>query len=483
MEHKAYFDQFLKNTVNIDQARLDSLRTSINAIQDYISGSDYGTKIKYFREQGSLAHGTIIKPLPKQAFDADIVMVVSENDSWEPKNYLQDLKRIFKDSAVYGDKARLSDVCVTLDYANEKKIDILPIFRAKDEDDNLHICHHRYSQLIRSEPIEFTGWLIAKNKLSGGNSFRKVTRIIKYIRNHKKTFSCPSVLLTTIIGLQITDKDKDSDAFSSVPKSLTTIFERISTYLAPYNETPIVKNPSESLANEDLGKLWTKEKFLNFKKCIDRYAEWARDALNENDHDESLKKWQKLLGDEFGKNKETKSIASAVENTQATEALPLVADAAHSDSLVDIIISKGIRILKGNFYNPPHLHQAPWPTSEETSICEISASYHESKHGRFIHAATDGAALSPRGALKFQCNTFGLRYDTSEYFVQWRVTNTGIAAKLKGKMRGDFYMQDGSFTRWEALSYRGVHFIEAFVIREYDRKIACKSRPFNVVIK
>lgn len=43
-------------------------------------------------------------------------------------------------------------------------------------------------------------------------------------------------------------------------------------------------------------------------------------------------------------------------------------------------------------------------------------------------------------------------------------------------------MQEGHFTRWEALSYRGVHFVEAFVIRSADNKLAAKSSSFTVVI-
>ncbi len=68
MEHKSYFNDFLQNVVDIDQGRLDSLDTSITAIQNYLLESNYGTKIHFFRRQGSLAHGTIIKPLSGQEF-------------------------------------------------------------------------------------------------------------------------------------------------------------------------------------------------------------------------------------------------------------------------------------------------------------------------------------------------------------------------------------------------------------------------------
>ena len=240
MEHKSYFDDFLNDVVNIDQGRLDSLETSISAIQDCIVGSDYDTKVRFFRKQGSLAHNTIIRPLAGKEFDADIVMVVAENSDWEPKDYLLDLRRVLKNNATYKDKAHLSDVCVTLNYARDKKIDILPIFEASNEDNAHHICHHRHNEFLRSEPLEFTNWLVDRNKLSGGNSFRKVTRIMKYIRSLKTSFTCPSVLLTALIGYRITDNDKDSDAFSSVPKTFVTVLERLNAYVGTYDDVPEV---------------------------------------------------------------------------------------------------------------------------------------------------------------------------------------------------------------------------------------------------
>ena len=468
--------------VNIDQGRLDSLDTSIAAIQDYILESDYGARIRFFRRQGSLAHGTIIRPLSGQEFDADIVMVVAENTDWEPKNYLLDLRRALWASSTYKDKAHLSDVCVTLNYARDKKIDILPIFEVAEQDNELNICHHRHNHLIRSEPLEFTSWLIDRNKLSGGNSFRKVTRILKYIRSHKKSFTCPSVLLTALIGYRITDNDRGSDAFSSVPKTFVTILDRLDAYLAPYNDIPEVINPSPSLNYEDLGDMWTTDQFRNFKNKINVYARWTRDALAEEDHNASLTKWQKLLGDEFGAGKE-KTEAARNFLAAKSETVMLAIDAGRSDSLVEAVLRSGARILNATFYRPPHLRPSTWPASGETALCYVSATYHAGSKGGSGVDADDGAALPGTGWLRFTCTPFRLQYEKTEYFVQWRVTNTGFVAKMKGQMRGDFYVQDGQFSKWESLTYRGVHFVEAFVIRKYDNTLACKSAPFNVVIR
>lgn len=482
MEHKSYFDDFLTNVVNIDQGRLDSLDRSITAIQNYLSESDYGTKIRFFRRQGSLAHGTIIKPLSGQEFDADIVMVVAENTEWEPKDYLVDLRRALWASSTYRDKASLSDVCVTLKYARDKKIDILPIFEVADEDNELNICHHRHNHTIRSEPLEFTGWLVDRNKLSGGNSFRKMTRVLKFIRSHKKSFTCPSVLLTALIGYRITDNDQGSDAFSSIPKTLVTILDRLDAYLAPYSDVPEVLNPSPSLDYEDFGEMWTTEQFRNFKNKIHLYASWARDALAEEDHNLSLEKWRKLLGDKFGAGKEKIEAARNVLAAKS-ETVVLANDAAHSDSLVEAVMRSGVRILQATFYRPPHLQPSTWPASGETASCYVSATYHSGGKSAPGVAVDEGAALPGAGWLRFTCAPLLLQYDKTEYFVQWRVTNTGFVAKMKGQMRGNFYVQDGQFSKWERLNYRGVHFVEAFVIRKYDNTLACKSAPYNVVIR
>lgn len=482
MEHKSYFDDFLNDVVNIDQGRLDSLDTSITAIQNCIMGSDYDTKVRFFRKQGSLAHNTIIKPLAGKEFDADIVMVVAENSDWEAKDYLLDLRRVLKNNTTYKDKAHLSDVCVTLNYARDKKIDILPIFEASDEDNALHICHHRHNEFLRSEPIEFTNWLVDRNKLSGGNSFRKVTRIMKYIRSLKTSFTCPSVLLTALIGYSITDNDKGSDAFSSVPKTFVTVLERLNAYVGMYDDVPEVMNPSPSLGDENLADLWTADQFKNFKFKMSLYATWARDALDEEDHNASLKKWRRLLGNKFGEEKDKTEAARNVLAIQSETAI-LANDAGHSDSLVASVITKGVGILSAAFYRPPHLQQPVWPTAGEAATCYISATFHTSGRNGSGVAVSDGTVLPGSGALRFTCTPFNLRYDKTEYFVKWRVTNTGFVAKMKGAMRGGFNTQDGQFLKWENLAYRGVHFVEAFVIRKYDDTLACKSAPYHVVIK
>ena len=214
------------------------------------------------------------------------------------------------------------------------------------------------------------------------------------------------------------------------------------------------------------------------------YSTWINDAYDEPDHNESLRKWRRLFGDKFAEGKDLAvQVASQRSSDSWLQETHFSTDAAHPDSLVERVLALGVRFLGPAFYNPPHLVHADWAESGENGRCIISASYHNHRGGALTKTINDGEPLSPNGHLKFTAGTFGLSLPKDSYYVKWRVTNTGLIAKMKGQMRGDFYVQEGHFTRWESLSYRGIHFVEAFVIRRTDGKVSAKSAPFNVVIK
>ena len=63
------------------------------------------------------------------------------------------------------------------------------------------------------------------------------------------------------------------------------------------------------------------------------------------------------------------------------------------------------------------------------------------------------------------------------------MTNTDEAARRANALRGDYYRSDEPGIRWEQLSYRDVHMVEAFLIRKADDTLLGKSDPFYVVIE
>ena len=86
--------------------------------------------------------------------------------------------------------------------------------------------------------------------------------------------------------------------------------------------------------------------------------------------------------------------------------------------------------------------------------------------------------------LNFKAYTStGLPFDPTDYKVMWRVTNTDEAAADHNELRGNFVNPENDNSRWESLKYRGVHLVEAFVIRRRDDKIAGKSPAYRVMIE
>ena len=89
-----------------------------------------------------------------------------------------------------------------------------------------------------------------------------MTRLLKYMRDHKGNFTAPSVLLTTLIGNTV----DGTGEFGSVPDALHTVMSRIDAFLQAHPRMPAIANP----------------------------------ALPSEDHNASVKKWRAVFGDDFG---------------------------------------------------------------------------------------------------------------------------------------------------------------------------------------
>jgi hypothetical protein len=224
MKHVDLFNDFLRDTVNLNDTRIKELETSTEAIKNAVRASDWEPHLHGWMEQGSWAHKTIIKPVDQGEFDADLIVFVQPVDGWDAAKYLDTLLAAFKANGTYKDMAKRWSHCVTITYANDKKIDVAPVVVNRGGFQRLEVCDHDTNQFERTEPEQYTDWLVKQNSYSGSNSFRKVTRLIKYLRDIKTRFTCSSVLLTTILGYRISPADQGSALFADTPTALKTVF-------------------------------------------------------------------------------------------------------------------------------------------------------------------------------------------------------------------------------------------------------------------
>ncbi|MEW5942763.1 MAG: cyclic GMP-AMP synthase DncV-like nucleotidyltransferase [Pseudomonadota bacterium] len=439
-------NEFLANTVNINQSRIDTLTDRVAAVTSFLKDSE--TFEDCFVEvvpQGSYAHKTIIKPSEKKPeFDADILFYVTEVEGWEPKDYIEQLYQLLRENGTYRDKAIKQTRCVTINYVGEFSLDVVPCIRR----DGLlfweteHVLNALTNQEEPTRPKEYTEWLLEQDKTLGNHQLVKVVRLAKYLRDIKQTFSVKSILLTTLLGMQVDDWDGllPGSQFSDLPTSLKTLFNRLDKWLQDRPDMPIVKNPV--LGNEDFNRHWDQDKYSNFRDRWHIYTTWINDAYDEEGRQESILKWRRVFGEEYAKGVETAKAAST-----ATAALPI----------------------------PAHCEKPRWPVQNLAPV-NIKATVHRSKEGQAIeNLSSDGRALEKNLWLRFEVRnnyTAGIK-------LYWQVVNNGEeAGRVNGGLRGNIFA--GSFVQWESTSYRGKHWVECFAID--SKKNICIGRSGRFIV-
>jgi hypothetical protein len=484
MKLTEHFKAFLDDTVNLNATRLEQLESSVGTIKDFIEAAEWKPRVKYFTEQGSWAHRTIIRPVEDKAFDADLVVMLESVPDWEARDYLTTLRAIFADHGTYKDKVRRFSHCITIEYAGERKIDIAPCVVGRLGGSSEEVCNHDANAFEPSAPDSYTQWLVERNSWTGGHALRKVTRLLKYLRDIKGTFTCPSFLLTTLLGERIMSTDADNTtSFADVPTALRTIVVRLDDWLQLRSARPRITNPV--LASEVVSDLWSDEQYANFRNKVHQYREWIDDAYEETDRDESIGKWRRVFGDEFAKSVAIDKAA------RVTEAARLVLSSARgvietaSADLVALFSRFGRDALPPGFDALPHKERPPWKRARHGTVAvQVIASLHADKQGVKERDLGSGEGPLKKGRwLRFVVRTrdgfeFGREHD-----LRWRVTNTDREAHQAKCLRGGFEKSNDGHSHWESLAYRGVHTVEAFVVRRNDGVLVAQSGPFYVVVE
>ena len=260
------FKTFLSSEVNLNDTRVSQLGASVEAVQKAIKTSSWGPKILDFDAHGSWAHGTIIKPGTGGEFDADLLVIVEPVEGWEAKDYVNKLGAVFDGHSTYKDKVHRYSHCVTIEYVGERRIDIAPCIKGRQWPNAYEVCNRSTNEFETTAALEYTDWVVGRNGVVGGNDLKKVTRLLKYLRDIKTNFTCPSFLFTTLVGMHIYDSDKDTAAFADTPTCLKTLMGRLDDYLQARPTVPVIRNPV--LWSDIQSRVWDQTKYGNFRDKI-----------------------------------------------------------------------------------------------------------------------------------------------------------------------------------------------------------------------
>ena len=286
------FDKFLSDHVNINQSRLDDLNEHVAAVTTHLSR--HLESFDKVERQGSYALRTIIKPKGNREYDADILLFVEHQQGKKPADYINDVYTCLREHQTYRDMVVKKTRCVRVKYVGDFHLDIVPCVEIGGK---RFICNYETNQFEITDGTGYRDWFNGKTRITNGN-LKRVTRLAKFIRDHKTNFTAPSVLLTTLIGNSVSDNEGDAN-FKNVPDTLKTVFNRINAFLQANSIMPEIRNPV--LPEETFTRHWNQAKYRNFREKFEIYTGQVNDAFNETDPQESIQKWRKLFGDDFGK--------------------------------------------------------------------------------------------------------------------------------------------------------------------------------------
>jgi hypothetical protein len=300
MKHIDYFAAFLRDTVNLNQTRLDLLDDRVDVILAALKADEeLGPLVLDHIPQGSWAHRTIIKPLPDKEFDADFLLLLEEQPGWSPAAYIDEVDQAFGRNTTYAKMRKRKNRCVRIVYANDCHVDVVPFIKLAGSREV--IVNYEEDDWEDTNPQGFTSWMKSKDEVTSGH-LRRVIRLLKYLRDYKGTFSIKSVIMTTLVGGVVEEwrKLEDPAHYSDVPTSLRSVVNDLDAWLQERPMLPLIEDPS--CPGTDFNHRWNQAGYSNFRDKIHTYyAPKINAAYLERDPEKSLKLWREVFGDEFRK--------------------------------------------------------------------------------------------------------------------------------------------------------------------------------------
>ncbi len=438
------FNSFLRLRVNLDRARIEALESRVLSIESYLAAHEaFADHFLDVIPTGSWAHRTIIRPVKSNdEFDADILLHLKEKPDWTPKDYIDNLYNAFAQSGLYGPKAKKMTRCVRINYAGDVHVDVVPYLELS----GTHVIASRKEPALTgsfepSNPEAFAAWVDGRQRLTQGN-FIKVVRLVKYLRDHKDTFSCKSIILTTLLG-NVVHPDEEAQAtslYSDVPKALNTLMTRLAQSLPTL--MPAIFDPAGT--GDDFTERYRHDwNYDNFRKQVEYYAEKIDRAYQSTDVGVSTTLWREIFGDRF------RESTTASGSDIAKSALSAAARVDGEQFIFEPPFSM-VRALR------------PGASLRITARCTglHGGVYYRRNGFQQYDLATRGNRVKKNRSLKFTART-----NVTGATMYWKVRNGGPEAGLvSGGLRGEITKDAGQGIKIESTKYRGTHYVECYAV-------------------
>lgn len=441
-----YFKAFLEKEVNLNPDRIKTLDERTESITNFLKNhNSFSEQFLDIIPQGSYAHKTIIKPVfDTDEFDADLLFYLTEFEDWEPKEYVEKLYRVFRDNGIYHDMVSRKTRCVTINYAGDFHMDVVPYL---ERHSGKYVTNRHENRFELTDPEKYNAWLDEKNRITNQNLV-KVIRILKHLRNYKSTFSVKSIILNVLLGEQVSDAAlmEDPNCYLDIPTTLRTVLLRLKNYLEPRVALPTILDPSGT--NENFSDRWDQDGYANFRNKMMYYADKINEAYLDQSLGSSLQKWQDIFGTCF-KAPESKSL-----------------------SLSESISSRSFN-------------------KTEQQITELG--FQLALDPRF-KVKVQGTVLKKPGFRNYELRTKGnqvgrdrnIQFSIAHcsvplpYDIHWKVLNRGENAEAQNCIRGQIEQGGNVWRVHEPTSFKGSHYVECYIVKN-GICVAKDRQPVSIV--
>lgn len=415
--------------------------------------------------QGSFRLGTVVKPLnSKGSYDIDLVCHLDiRKDSISQADLKKKVGERIKAQPDLEARTTESGRCWTLKWENLFHMDVLPAIPNEESRPNgILLTDKDLVRWQKSNPIQYADWfrermriILNEKRASLAKSLdaniedvpewqvkTPLQRAIQILKRHRDLYFSSnsskrpaSIILTTLAANSYGNQE---DLF----EALTNIISGMPKYIEVVNGKYFVTNPADD--QENFADKWNedpkrREAFLGWVgKVQSDFDVWVASS-----HD--LTKSYQLFESSLGKDVAGSAVKLAEQLLQKTgnivpidqSLVPQLGSASHA--------------------------RAPLWTVEPNYRASIKGSVHL---GRKKKKLWD---LSARPVGKNLGLKFELQTDAPPPFeVYWQVVNTGAeAASVENGLRGQIEKdaEGGGTIHWEDTSYRGTHWVEAYVVK------------------
>ena len=429
--------------------------------------------------QGSFRLGTVVRPI-NTACDYDIDLVC-HLDLAKDATTQQQLKEMvgmrLRAHPNLGAILTPSRRCWNLAYPKQFHMDVLPaIPNAEQRPNGILLTDTELTRWQKSNPKEYATWFYTamavqferrRAELAQALSasvedvpeWRVKTplqRAVQLLKRHRDlTFRADpenrpvSIIITTLAAHAYCNQDDVYDA-------LTGLVQDMPRYIENRNGRWWVANPVEP--DENFADKWNEkpERHRAFLAWLAR----AQADLAEAAQGKTLQEATDALSRGLG------SVTVTEARDRMLSAFGVVAPAT----------AVATRPLPSVSTEVGHCQTPTWPMQSRYKA-EIRGSLHPKQYGPRM------SELARRRIPKKTWLRFTVRTNTPPpYTVHWQVVNTGQEAAAAGQLRGDFYSSEANAAdvRWESTSYSGVHWVEAFVVKN-DVCVARSGRKYVTV--